>query len=148
MIRITPNQKSSIMEFFESLKSIETFDALINYTHIVPSVALGIYFILIFGLPKVLPKDGINIKPILIVWNLFFSIFSLFMLFGSMIPYFSNFLFKYSFLENFCDVHHKLYEKSSMIMWGSLFILSKYLELFDTIFIVIKHPTKNVSRFL
>lgn len=136
------------MEFFESLKSIETFDAITNYTHVTPFLALAIYFLLIFCLPKVLPKEGFNIKPILIVWNFFFSVFSLFMLLGSMIPYIYDFMFKYGFLENFCDQHHKLFEKSSMIMWGSLFIVSKYMELFDTIFIVIKHPTKDVSIFL
>jgi elongation of very long chain fatty acids protein 6 len=125
-----------ILDFFASLRTIEGFYAMNQYTYSIPTVAILVYFATLVILPRVLPVHGINIKPILLVWNLFFSLFSLAMLIGSMVE-FVPILIRDGFQTTFCDIEQKLFLPSDMIMWGSLFIISKYFELFDTVFIVI-----------
>lgn len=131
------------MDFLNSLRSIETFPLMENHLYTTPLITLGIYFSLIFLLPRVLPKKGYNIKYILIVWNGFLSIFSLAMLLGATIPFVSRVL-ENGLLNTVCIHGESLFVPSSMMMWGSLFIVSKFLELFDTIFTIIKHPEKPI----
>eukprot|EP01090_Pellita_catalonica_P023547 TRINITY_DN9774_c0_g1_i2.p1 TRINITY_DN9774_c0_g1~~TRINITY_DN9774_c0_g1_i2.p1 ORF type:complete len:196 (+),score=9.73 TRINITY_DN9774_c0_g1_i2:79-666(+) len=54
----------------------------------------------------------------------------------------------YSLLDSYCDTEHIFgYVRSSLVFWAWVFALSKYLELFDTILLILKNPHRPI-RFL
>lgn len=133
----------SIDQYFGSLTDLNKFHLLIEYGNTLPFVSTALYLMIIFLLPKLLSK-GFYMKPIMLVWNLGLSIFSLFVFIGITIPY-VHLIIKDGFLTTFMDLNKTLYSPSPMIFWSSLMILSKFVELFDTVWIVLKSPTKPVE---
>lgn len=137
----------SITNFILGLRSVETFYLLQEYTFVLPAISLVFYLSVVHGhkqIRKFLPKININMKPIMVVWNLFFSVFSFFMFIGVFFPYL-EIVKEHGFLNTLHDADRKLFVPSDMQIWGSFFVLSKYLELFDTIFVLIKNPEKQVE---
>lgn len=137
----------SAIEFIRGLRSVETFYLLQEYTFILPAIGMILYATVVHGhkqIRKFLPSIKINMKPILIVWNFFFSVFSFFMFIGVFFPYL-EIVQEYGFIRTLCDADRKLFVPSDMQIWGSFFVLSKYLELFDTVFVIIKNPDKPIE---
>lgn len=133
----------SIDQYFGSLSDLDKFYILNNYLNELPALAVILYLLFVFLTPKILTK-GLYMKPIMIVWNFFLSIFSFFIFIGITVPYI-QIIMRDGFLETFVDVNNTLYTPSSMLFWSSLMILSKYAELFDTVWIVLKSPQKPVE---
>ncbi|EFC50581.1 predicted protein [Naegleria gruberi] len=100
-----------------------------------------------------LPKPDKNasrpiLKTVMFLWNIFLCILSLAMLLGTAIPYF-NLLkneYNYSMPGLICEQKKAVgaAEGYPHIVWAYIFALSKYLELFDTVLLVIKHPDRKV----
>ena len=122
-----------------------------KYREVLPISAVIIYLIMVFCLPPLLKsKDGQR-KPVgallkysMITWNLFLSVFSGVLCVLSALPFFINFVSKRGFIDTICDTKHDLFLPSSMLFWGLLFVFSKYIELFDTLFLILKNPERPV----
>jgi len=76
------------------------------------------------------------IKEALKYWNLFLALLSICMLFGMGIPL-AQFSWTYGMEEAICDGHHRRWGGPAFV-WMYIFTLSKYIELFDTAFMVIR----------
>lgn len=117
------------------------------YTHIVPIIAVTGYLFMLSALPRAMKSVGLgnslNVKFFMASWNLFLSIGSLIMLVGLGIP-FAQFLFKKGLKEGLCDEEDQLLRKYMMVFWIHIFAWSKYAELLDTVFLILKHPSKKV----
>jgi len=116
-----------------------------THTFELPFISVGLYVLMVFLLPRLL-KDS---KPkqltfVLGLWNLSLSVLSLFIVFGVGIPYFTT-LFKKGLYETVCDPHKELYRGASVLLyWSYIFALSKYAELLDTLFLILKNPNRPV----
>jgi len=119
-----------------------------KYPHSIPAVTITLYLLMVFYLPKLMKKfpataKGINLGFILPLWNLFLSAGSLAMAVGMGIPYF-KFLFENGFFNGICDEEKNLFVPNTMPYWAHIFVASKYFELIDTLFLILKHPNKDV----
>jgi len=100
----------------------------------IPVVASIVYLWMVFQLPKYLPAKGIpHTRPLLIVWNAFLSVFSMW---GGLriLP---NVLVRNEFFicgdaEAFCNAH------PHMCFWLFAFCMSKIPEMIDTLFLVLR----------
>ena len=121
-----------------------------NYLNVLPISAIIIYAAVIFVLPKFLPKDGFKggfMKTIMFLWNVFLSALSLAMLVGTAIPYYNMLKeYNYDMSELICERRGIMQPDQGLphIVWAYVFALSKYLELVDTLFLVLKHPTRPI----
>ncbi|KAL0491034.1 elongation of very long chain fatty acids protein [Acrasis kona] len=119
----------------------------LKYPHILPWATVAVYVSMVFGMPKLMKavglEKGINVSPIMKVWNLFLSVWSAAMALGTGIPYII-FMYQEGFFTGLCDERKGLYEPSTMGMWANMFVASKYLELFDTFLLIAKTPTREV----
>ena len=87
-------------------------------------------------------------------WNLFLSVLSMFMLLGFGIPYLKQVFGDVATTGNthyrglsgsLCDTTgNQLFEPSPMMFWANIFVLSKYIELLDTVFLIVKNPERPV----
>ena len=74
-------------------------------------------------------------------WNLFLAFASLVMLLGLMIPLVS-FGVQSSFKDNICD-HARVRWTGSAPFWVYVFVFSKYFELIDTVFLMVRGKPVN-----
>jgi elongation of very long chain fatty acids protein 6 len=128
------------------------YDVFLHYKHSIPVVGIVVYAMILLLLPKLLSK-GMNVQTIMIYWNLFLSTISVVMFLGVTIPY-SLLVYKHGFFAIFCDVGFKIIGepspmvrlkiKKNKLFWCCLFAFSKFFELFDTVLLILKHPTKSV----
>lgn len=144
------------IELFTASKEDATL--LYEYTHILPWSAVAVYAFIVFVLPGILAplskSKGYEkfvqtvVRPLMIAWNLFLSVFSLIMFLGTLGPYLTVHLPYYnnSLSDLICDAERRVIvgTPSTMITFGWWFALSKYLELMDTVFLVVKKPTRPV----
>jgi len=115
------------------------------WTFQMPFVAVGLYLIMVFALPRLL-RDSKPMKLTFIMglWNLGLSILSLFIVFGVGIPYF-KILWERGLYQTVCDPNKDLYRGASVLLyWSYIFALSKYAELFDTLFLILRSPKRPV----
>ncbi|KAF0977641.1 hypothetical protein FDP41_003633 [Naegleria fowleri] len=124
-----------------------------NFTNALPISSVIVYLFIVFVLPKLLPvpaKDAKRpiLKMVMFLWNLFLSVLSLAMLLGASVPWFTYLKNDYAWdLPGLiCEEKHVLGPEEGLphIVWAYIFALSKYLELFDTVLLVIKHPDRKV----
>ena len=83
-----------------------------------------------FGLTERTMKEALK------YWNLFLALLSLCMLLGMGIPLL-QFSFQYGLEEAICDGKHRRWGGPAFV-WMYVFTLSKYVELFDTAFMVLR----------
>jgi len=117
-------------------------------TFLMPTVAVGLYLLMVYYLPRIL-KDSKprKLRVILCIWNLFLFLLSLMMFIGVSLPFFRN-VWRRGWFGVVCDPDHwMIAHVDSLVFWGYLFAWTKYLELFDTLFLIIKDPSRPV-RFL
>lgn len=104
----------------------------------VPFLAVGLYFLLIFAGQKYMEnREALDWRKTLACWNLFLSVFSA-VGFFRMAPHLVHNLYHYDFITNICGDGFKLVGFGPTSYYGLIFALSKFFELFDTFFIVIR----------
>lgn len=124
------------------------------------AASVGVYLLMVFLLPLVLKPlyNGFNamytsftsvvLKPIMILWNAVLSVLSFAMLVGVLLPWVTNVWTRYEFnlSDVVCDADRVIFETgpSTMVTFVWLFMLSKYAELLDTLFLIVKNPTRPV----
>eukprot|EP00761_Pharyngomonas_kirbyi_P012599 gb/GECH01012626.1/.p1 GENE.gb/GECH01012626.1/~~gb/GECH01012626.1/.p1 ORF type:complete len:274 (+),score=42.80 gb/GECH01012626.1/:1-822(+) len=126
------HQAASYIETF----SYERSPLLFTYTWSLPSVAVILYLIMVFGGQKVMSqRKGMELRPVLALWNLFLTILSVCMFVGITIPA-VNIVRHKSWLYLACDFEQT--DSGADIFWIWVFALSKYAELIDTLFLVLR----------
>jgi len=127
------------------LHTNESTRLMATHTYELPFISVVLYLLMVFLLPRLL-KDS---KPkrlafVMGLWNLSLSVLSLFIVIGVGIPYFTT-LFKKGLYETVCDPNKELYRGASVLLyWSYIFALSKYAELLDTLFLILKNPNRPV----
>ncbi|KAL7530982.1 hypothetical protein ACHAXR_003787 [Thalassiosira sp. AJA248-18] len=101
---------------------------------IVACILYGIFIIL--GRSYMAKNQPCSWRKILAAWNFSLSLFSWIGAFRTAPQLYYN-LMTYPLRDNLCDDPASLYGSGSTGLWVQLFILSKFPELFDTLFIVV-----------
>jgi len=105
---------------------------------VIPTMAVVCYLIFCFAAPKVMSKrDAFDLKGPLAAWNLFLAVFSLYGCLRT-VPHLLHFLVSKSFEETVCDEPAAQWGAGSTGLAVMLFILSKFPELVDTVFVVLR----------
>jgi len=102
----------------------------------VPIIAISLYLVLVFGLPKVL-KVKFKLKTAFAVWNLCLSIFSI-MGASRVVPYLFEKVMENGLEWTICKEPTSWYANGPQGLWMALFIYSKFPELGDTLFLVLQ----------
>jgi hypothetical protein len=130
-------QGSTMDEFIQNF-NVETADIFRNrpeYVHNFPIASVLIYFLVISFLPKLWGNRKLpGIKSIQMMWNGFLSILSILMLYG-LARYWVNTIFEIGFVDTLCSKSIWTYGPSAF--WGYIFALSKFIELFDTLWLIL-----------
>lgn len=113
-----------------------------DYPWICPIVGVLFYWVIIYFGPIIMKnRKPLQLKFISIVWNLFLFVLSVGMFLG-MVEAVVSFLYQKGFYEMVCMPNGELYYGIPFFsVW--LFALSKYIELFDTVILILRK--KNVS---
>ena len=108
-----------------------------DFTWSLPAITVVLYLLFVYYGPKIMAKRAkFDLSFSLRYWNLFLAVISLIMFLGMAPPCFSFFLER-GFFELICLPGRELYHGSQMF-WVYLFALSKYIELVDTLFLVLR----------
>jgi len=110
-------------------------------TPLVPVVSVVLYLIMVFTLPKIMKnRQPFSLKTVVALWNLMLSLFSIAVFFGVFVPYIQWYS-DWGFYNTFCGVgmEQQIFgTKSGLLFWSYLFAISKYFELLDTFFLIIR----------
>jgi elongation of very long chain fatty acids protein 6 len=136
----------AITEFFGKMNTFAYEDTflLLNYTHSLPWISVGLYALMVFILPKILKKPVPGMDAIMAIWNLFLTVLSVAMLVG-VVPTYLDLVRNYGFWTIFCDTSAKMLTPGKQVFWGYIFSLSKYAELLDTLWLILKKPDRPVQ---
>uniref|UniRef100_A0A7S4L885 Elongation of fatty acids protein n=1 Tax=Paramoeba aestuarina TaxID=180227 RepID=A0A7S4L885_9EUKA len=118
------------------------------WCHIIPWASVTLYYLSLSLLPQYLGKGhkGFRkeIKWLAVFWNLGLSIISGLILVGIGIPYWEQ-VKQDGWWNVFCDPPANLQRGvRPSIFWGHVFAVSKYVELFDTIILILKDPGRKL----
>jgi elongation of very long chain fatty acids protein 6 len=144
-----PFIKNAIDNYLHAVTSVyEPWWVSSTWPHSIPIITVVGYLSMVFGLPHLLlmnksTRNGISVGKIMPLWNLFLSVWSFFMAVGIGIPYLSH-MINEGYFETVCDEGRKLYEPNTMGFWAHMFVASKFAELVDTLFLILKHPSRPV----
>jgi len=119
--------------------------------HIIPFVSSVLYIWMVYQLPSFLMarpnlRKAIqaNIKPFMLGWNLFLTILSVFMFVGIVVPTY-YFWRREGAWGVVCNDHENVIPPmGSHIFWTAVFGYSKFLELVDTLLLILKNPERPV----
>lgn len=133
--------------------SVKDCSLVFSHTHILPIPTTIAYLAMVFLLPGILRKSerfskGVELKWIMVIWNLFLAVISLFMFVGTLVPiaYRIMFVSKENIWRNICDVEKLHFSgPSGSNFWGYIFTLTKFIELIDTLFLILKNPKRDVA---
>jgi|ERR1711879_144115 len=114
-------------------------NVLLNWgTPWVPIGTVILYVFLVFTLPNLLGKKTLRLKWIVPLWNLGLSAFSFCVFWGVLLPYLQIY-YDHGFYTGFCGDADIFFGKPSrMLYWIYVFDLSKFAELFDTLFLILR----------
>lgn len=120
-----------------------------NVLHGTPIVAGVLYVAMVWLLPGFLVRNKLTnlapkIAPLMGVWNLFLSVLSFGMFFGIAIPYLQYYL-QHGLWDVICDEPRRFAQPGVNIVWLALFGYSKFFELVDTFFLIVKNPARPVA---
>lgn len=138
------HQESSYPEDMLAFDLSDPTNLLQTYTHSLPWTAVSLYLLMVFFLPKLCPRN-LNtrlLKYTMVAWNVFLTILSVAMLLGMAVPLLST-TWQRGFVQTVCDEDHSLFKPAPIVFWLYLFILSKFAELLDTLFLILKRPEKS-----
>lgn len=103
----------------------------------IPLVACAIYVVAIFkGQAYFRDRPAWNWRKCLAAWNLLLSLFSI-VGFLRTAPQVLHNMYYYEMKDIVCESPYQLVGVGPVAVWGFLFLMSKFAELFDTFFIVI-----------
>jgi len=102
----------------------------------VPIFFIMIYLAFLFTAPDYVPEGGFHLKKLWSLWNLFLSVFSLCGAI-SFVPFLIDELLTKGFRHTVCS-SSEWYMGGDKAFWMSAFIYSKYFELLDTVFLVLR----------
>mmetsp|Transcript_16804 Transcript_16804/g.23934 ORF Transcript_16804/g.23934 Transcript_16804/m.23934 type:complete len:297 (+) Transcript_16804:249-1139(+) len=103
----------------------------------VPVTAVVLYGVfIIWGQAYFKNRKALNWRSAMSAWNLFLSVFSTIGLFRTLPTFLHNITTK-SLRDNLCDDPESSFGSGATGLWVQLFVLSKFPELLDTLFIVI-----------
>ena len=103
--------------------------------HIFPFASVMLYVLLVFSLPKIWGKRSLpGIKIILPLWNGFLAILSIIMLIG-LSNHFFEVINEIGFENSLCT--KTVWQHHPLAFWAYIFALSKYVELFDTLWLIL-----------
>ena len=113
-----------------------------DYPVSVPLVAVVLYWMMVFIGPRMMKnRKPFQLRVALMLWNFFLWVLSVGMFLGIAIPVF-NFLLNKGWYQVMCMPRGNLYYGVAFFSsW--LFALSKYLELIDTLFIILRKRPLN-----
>ena len=108
-----------------------------QYPWMMPLIAIPLYWMMVFFGPRLMEKrEAFKLRVPLMLWNLLLCGLSIFMFLGMVFPIIS-FLLKEGFRQLMCMPGGELYFGLPFFsVW--LFALSKFLELVDTLFIILR----------
>lgn len=106
----------------------------------IPIICLTLYLAFIFGAPKIIKKP-FKLKKIFAVWNLGLSVFSMFGA-SRVVPFLIKDVGSKGFQYTICATPTNWYADGPVGLWMMFFIYSKFPELGDTFFLVLRK--KNV----
>jgi elongation of very long chain fatty acids protein 6 len=145
---------ASLIEQLIEYNNQLTFDTRTDYwlntfTHSLPWVTVALYLLMVHGLPVLLKNVNTSLyatplKVIMAAWNLFLSVLSLIMVSGILLPYIQVVIENGFVHTALCDTDDILFEPAPKLFWVNVFMWSKYLELFDTLFLIVKKPSRPV----
>lgn len=117
-----------------------------EYPWSLPVVAVLLYWIMVFVGPKIMAScRPFSLRRTLMLWNLLLALLSVAMFIGILVPI-TDFLREYGFFMLMCmppDHAHDGY--GFFFLW--LFALSKYLELLDTLFLILRKRPVNLLHW-
>ncbi|CAL8116660.1 unnamed protein product [Orchesella dallaii] len=100
-----------------------------------PFYAAGLYLVTIFGLEYYMKeRKAFNLRVPLILWNGALGIFSIMGFYRTFPPLFNSFM-NDGLMRSICILD---FPNVQMTFWGILFGVSKFIELGDTVFIVLR----------
>jgi len=119
---------------------------LARHPHLFPWASLVAYWLVLYFLPKLLAKSpDRKLTVIMSLWNGFLSCLSLVIFIGVTVPYIRDILTRGLF-DTFCDPNQHHYDGAALkLFWGYIFAFTKFFELFDTVFLIIRKPRGTLT---
>jgi len=114
-----------------------------RYKHSIPWGASILYLLMLYILPKIIKKPVESIKYIIPYWNLLLSFYSAITFLGT-VYCLTYHLPKYGIYGTFCN-SDVVYHRHLITFISYIFIISKIFELFDTLFLILKHPEQKIE---
>jgi len=109
----------------------------------VPILAVGVYLCIVFTGPKFIaqfppgPMQKKLLKCLFILWNLGLSLFSWLGLWHA-VPHLYKYVMSHGYFKSVCSDPGEWYAQGKVAYWLEMFILSKFPELLDTVFLVLQ----------
>lgn len=122
------------------------------YVNLAPWLAISIYLLIVFNSKRIFGNKKRKYNAFL--WNFFLFILSVAMTLGIGVPY-VKYIFEHGWFDSVChaataengypldSIERPLFAPSWRVFWGVIFALSKYLELYDTVTLLIKNPERD-----
>lgn len=147
----TPQQLASLDWYYEFGKD-NTILWRDPWNHILPWGSVFLYIIMLIVLPKIAPKGNKLVANVIFpLWNLFLWIISVIMFVGALFGMYDVLIWLQAKTDYPVGIYDLLCDKRVVIgphflgFWTYIFALSKYVELFDTFWIILKNPEKPVE---
>jgi len=105
----------------------------------------AVYVVCIMALQRWMSsRPRYTLRPMLILWNLVMSVFATF---GALrtVPFFINLLADKGVIHSICDA--KFFTDPVTNLWPMAFVISRYPELLDTVFIVLRKQPLSFLHF-
>jgi len=117
-----------------------------DYPWSLPIVSVLLYWLMVWVGPKMMAnRKPFSLRRLLTLWNLFLAILSVVMFVGMIVPM-VDFLNTNGFLYLMCMPREDPHVGSAFFfLW--LFALSKYIELLDTVFIILRKRPLNLLHW-
>mmetsp|Transcript_32492 Transcript_32492/g.75516 ORF Transcript_32492/g.75516 Transcript_32492/m.75516 type:complete len:307 (-) Transcript_32492:77-997(-) len=109
-----------------------------------PMLTVGLYLCIVFNGPKVMSQYPLGpvtcevVKTIFVLWNLGLASFSWFGMFY-VVPHLFKHVRSHGFYYTVCAKPEDWYTTGKVAFWLEVFILSKFPELLDTVFLVLQN---------
>jgi len=117
-----------------------------EYPWSLPIISIVLYWIMVFFGPRLMKnRQGFSLRSTLMYWNLFLAVLSVAMFIGILLPI-TDFLREYGFFMLMCmPIDHPHTGYGFFFLW--LFALSKYLELLDTLLLILRKRPVNLLHW-
>mmetsp|Transcript_3406 Transcript_3406/g.6705 ORF Transcript_3406/g.6705 Transcript_3406/m.6705 type:complete len:284 (-) Transcript_3406:646-1497(-) len=119
--------------------SVDDMTLLNEYTWSLPIIFIVAYLVVLFGGKAWMKnREPFQLSFIYPAWNFFLWVLSVAMFLGLAIPLAVHALSSSNPMEFFCDPEEKMWQPGSQLFWIYVFALSKFIELGDTVLLVMR----------